>query len=259
MLGEKVQIIFLLPLLNLPIYNTDNQVLNHMRTDFFYQKNIYDTEDEQDFNYINLGFTPNFRISSDLSLDISFIAQHISIDNDSYLNTAGTRLTLKKTISDSSRLNFGISHTKNFYEDDYDSKDGSNSGLGVSWTKGIQNFLITPFLGYSKENADSDIYSFKRYSGGMGLFWLPFSKLSFSGFYRFQKSDYEDEEPLFLKRREDKVHFLSGDAKWMVYQNQEKTISTYLGISHLFINNNSNADIYDYKKNKTTAYVKLSF
>lgn len=241
------------------LYNLNSQKLNHLKTDFFYQKNIYDSKDEQNLDFINLAFTPNIRILSDLSLDISLTAQHISIDDKSYLNAGGARLTLKKTVSESSRLNLSISHTQKIYADEYDSKDGSNTGAAVSWTKGIKNLLITPFADFSREKTDSDIYSFKRYSGGIGLAWIPVSKITLSGFYRFQQSDYEEKEPLFLKKREDTASFLSGDVKWMFYNSEKRKISASLGISHLFIKNDSNADIYEYRKNKTTAYVKLNF
>jgi tetratricopeptide (TPR) repeat protein len=240
-------------------YNLNFQRLNHIKTDFFYQKNAYDSEDEQSLDFLSFAITPNFTLSSDTSLDASIVAQHISINDKTYLNTAGARLNFKKKILQSGRINLGLSYTEKRYDEDYDSKDGWNSGIAVSFTKGFKKFLLTPFADYSIEKTDLDIYSFKRYSGGIGLLYLPVSKITISGFYRIQQSDYDKEEPLFLEKRKDTANFVSGDIKWMFYQNSKKTFFAYLGLSHLFIKNDSNADIYEYKKNKTTAYVKLSF
>lgn len=80
-----------------------------------------------------------------------------------------------------------------------------------------------------------------------------------SGFYRIQKSNYEKEEPLFLKKREDSANFLSADIKWTFYKNTRSGIEAALGLSNLLIINNSNIDIYEYKKNKTAVYAKITF
>ncbi|MCB9480285.1 MAG: tetratricopeptide repeat protein [Desulfobacteraceae bacterium] len=241
------------------IYNLESQVLNRFKTSFFYQKNLYNSKNEQDLDFISLAFTPNFTVLPGLFLDTSVIGQHIRIDSQNYLNSLGAKFDLKKIISDSSLINLGISYSQKKYDSDYESRDGSSSGVYISYTKGIKNFLLTPFMDFAKESADSDLYSFNRLSGGLGFLWLITQKINFSGFYRYQQSEYEEKDSLFLEKREDKTSFLSGDIKWMCFENREKTLAAFLGLSHLFINNNSNADIYEYKKNKTAAYFKVSF
>jgi tetratricopeptide (TPR) repeat protein len=241
------------------IYSLDSQVLNRLKTNFFYQKNLYNSKDEQDLDFISLSFTPNFTILPGLFLDTAIFGQHIRIDSNYYMNSIGTKFNLKKSISDSSLLNIGASYTQKKYDSDYQSRDGFNSGIYISYTKGIKNFLLTPFMDFATEKAESDINSFNRYSGGLGFLWLITQKINFSGFYRFQQSKYEEKDSLFLEKRNDKTNFLAGDIKWMCFENPKKTIGAFLGISYLFINNNSNADIYEYKKNKTAVYFKISF
>lgn len=237
------------------IYRFESQTLHSLKTSASYFKQYYNSAHEQNLDFFNFNIQPSFTVNSSLSFNTKLLAQHIRIDNEGYLNIFGAGAGVKKRLR-SNTLNFNILYLKKNYND-YDKRDADTAGADISFDFNMNKFYLTPFASFSKEWADSDIYTYLRYASGIGFSYIPLSQLIFSSSYRYQYTDYDEEEPLFMKTREDNAHYLTADIKWMFFNNEK--ISSFIGLTNLYIKNNSNIDIYEYNKNKTSVYVKVNF
>jgi tetratricopeptide (TPR) repeat protein len=237
-------------------YKFETQHLNSFDTSFTYLKNLYNSEDEQNLDFFSLNSAPVFSITPTFALKAGIIGQSIRIDNSSYMNVLGANTLFKKRFTNNFSLSLDLSYLNKNYSD-YPGKDADSFSFNISSTKKISNFYISPFGGYSDESAQSDINSYKRYTGGASLSFVFLKDFFLKTLYRFEKSEYDSENQLFMAKRADNAHYISTDIQWTFFKNRK--IASSLGLSYLYLNNNSNIQIYEYDKNKSSFYVKIDF
>lgn len=239
-------------------YLRESQLFSRFDTNFSYYRNDYDGVDSQTLDFFDLKISPflNINTTSLIKPEISF--QHIRVDNLDYLNIAGASIGYFKDISKNYFYSIGFDFNKKDY-DEYDSKDSYEYSSNISLSGVYKKFFFSPFMEISKENADSETDSNLKYSAGLGLNIKPMNNLSFSTSVKYQNSEYEKKDPFFMKKRKDESIFVTADLNYRIYKSKKPGISYFLGVSHLYIKNDSNIDLNEYTKNKTSIYIKTAF
>jgi len=150
-----------------------------------------------------------------------------------------------------------LGQQKNFYQ--YESRDALNFGASSN-----AFFIFAPNrfgigVAGESENADNDLFSYTRYRINLRYDRIfPFGFNAFAG-YRYQKTEYDEEEPMFAKKRSDDLNeIIAGISKTLWRSNDSRRILTAF-ISFTYTDSDSNIDLYTYDKNVVVTSLELRF
>jgi len=166
--------------------------------------------------------------------------------NEKYNYGRGLRLETNYTGFERWRIDTALDYLNlNYDDDDLDFRDSNIVAITVvpSYYLSTTSYL-SPILGFSRENAQSNVYSNNGYRIGLGVFKeFPYGISLYvqPEYFNFQ---YEDEDPAFGSTRNDKTKRLL----LSVYRRNWIIFGVSPVFTYIYTDNNSNQNIYSYKR-----------
>lgn len=218
---------------------------------------LYNDEEDLDINYFSFkaGLSVQGRA---ISWDVYALLDHLNLDYDQYMRTHGTGTSLLLGISQGLVLSMDAKfRKKNYYETP--DKDAKNISLSLNPVYVLGFNRLSASLAGEMEDAQEDVNTYKRGSFGLGYGrQLPYlTTLSLN--YTYQCTDYDDENPLFGKRRSDDVQYFSAGLTKTLWQTQKKDMGLNLGVNYTYTTSRSNIDLYTYTKNVISSSLSFVF
>jgi outer membrane protein len=166
--------------------------------------------------------------------------------NEKYNYGKGLRLETGYTGFGRWRIDTAVDYLNLDY-DDFDFRDSNIAAVTVipSYYLSTTSYL-SPILGFSRENARSNVYSNDGYRIGLGIFKeFPYGISLYiqPEYFNFQ---YEEQDPAFGSTRDDKTKRLLVS----VYRRHWTIFGLSPVFSYIFTDNNSNQKIYSYKRHQ---------
>jgi tetratricopeptide (TPR) repeat protein len=212
----------------------------------------YRDEDEQNilFGKGSIGLAWEDKLNA---LDFSFGYSHVTKDHLELVNVrefslSGTRIFARNFIG-----NAAVSHSIKRYENPVSYKDADNDSVSVRALLGWRKLRLTPSAGYEVEDSVRDTESYVGLNAGLGLQHELLWGVMGSAGYGFRVSDYEEEEPLFGKRRHDEVHDFS------VGLSRKFGKYTTVHASHVWTEACSSIELYEYDRRLLTVGATIAF
>lgn len=227
------------------------------KTDLVTYNRFYQDINDENINYI--GVATGISRQTDQTLwEIQVDTGQVNRDAERYLNLVGVNLIHRCLLSKSLYLNVSVALQDKDYNE-YDEQDATAWMVSFNPTLdyGINRFSV--ITGLEFENADADFYSYERFTAGFHYERiLPLDFRIYSSF-RYQKTSYDDEMPLFGVDRDDKqLNFEVGIVKtlWRSIDHQN---SLSVKVSNNYARADSNIELYEYNKNVTLTTLTMAF
>lgn len=238
------------------VYRFENNRMLWKTTGLNYN-GFYQFSDDLDQNYFNLITGPEMRLGKYI-LEVQGVLNQLYLSYDRYLGTCGLTTIASFAPKPSFLVNLGLlGQQKDFYQDE--DRDAFNVGAtGNAFWIFAPNRIGVGIAGES-ENADNDLYSYHRYRINLRYDRLfPCGFNAFAG-YRYQKTEYDEEEPMFAKKRSDDLNeIIAGISKTLWRSDDSRKILTAF-ISFTYTDSDSNIDLYTYDKNVVITSLELRF
>ena len=218
---------------------------------------FYGNQNVHDINFLSLASGPVFQGQNYL-WQIQGMLNTVDVAYDRYQSAFGLSSTLTWLVDQTILFNIGATvQQKNNYQDG--DKDANNYLItaGPVFTRGPDRFTLS--LGKELENAAHDFNSYDRF-----MFLarydrqLPFDSALFASF-RFQNTQYDKTDPLYISNRADDVIDLSCGLSKRLWQTEDKRRSLSGQISYTNTKAESNIALYQYDKNVTAAELTFAF
>jgi tetratricopeptide (TPR) repeat protein len=238
------------------VYRFENNRMRWETTGLNYNA-FYQFADDLDQNYFILTAGPEMRFGKYI-LEVQGILNQLYLSYDRYLGTCGLPTILSYAPKPDYLLNFGLlGQQKDFYQN----QDRDTLNIGAS---GNAYLIFAPNrigFGLSGEykDSDNDLYSYHRYRINLRYDRLfPFGFNAFAG-YRYQKTKYDEQEPLFARKRSDDLNeIIAGISKTLWRSDDSSQILTAF-ISFTVTDSNSNIELYTYDNNVVVTSLELRF
>lgn len=218
---------------------------------------FYENQNIHDINYLSLASGPVFQGNNYL-WQVQGQINNVDLEYDRYQSGYGLSSTLTWLVDQNILLNAGVTaQQKNNYQDGDQDADNLLIIAGPVFTLGLNR--VTLSFGKELENASHDYNSYDRF---MVLArydrQLPLDFGLFASF-RFQNTEYDKTDPLYISNRSDDVLDLSCGLSKRLWQTEDKRRSLSGQISYTNTKAESNIALYDYDKNVTAAELTLAF
>ena len=238
------------------VYKFENNRARWQTTGLNYN-GFYQFADDLDQNYFNLTTGPEMRFGEYI-IELQGVLNQLYLSYDRYLGTYGLATIVSYAPKPSILLNLGlVGQQKNFYQ--YESRDALNFGASSNafFISAPNRFGIG--IAGESENADNDLFSYNRYRINLRYDRIfPFGFNAFAG-YRYQNTEYDEEEPMFAKKRSDDLNeIIAGISKTLWRSEDSRRILTAF-ISYTHTNSDSNIDLYTYEKDVLVTSLELRF
>jgi tetratricopeptide (TPR) repeat protein len=231
--------------------------LRAWRTSFVNYDALYREEDDLDLNFFALTTGPALRIGR-AQWELYGLANYLELDYRRYLGSYGLGTTLAFSAGARTTLNLiaQIEEKTFFSQPD---RDATNIRCALGPTVRLGANLFDVRIGAETENADADVNSYDRLE--LSILYertLPRDFSLFAG-YRYQRSDYEQREPLFTDTRLDKVHYASLGLARLLWRSRDQGRSLSAQLSHAYTEAHSSVSLYRYNKNTTAFLLSYGF
>ncbi|WP_218914999.1 surface lipoprotein assembly modifier [Desulfurivibrio alkaliphilus] len=245
-----------------------NLVLNHIyrarynspwnwKTTFTNYNAFHESVNDMDLNLFALSTGPTWRRDR-LLLQAAVGYTHVDLGFDRYLGMLGLSAGGTWLLSPNWALNGGLEwRDRDFHKND--DRDSTNLlvTLGPVFSHGDNRVGLT--LGYETNDADTDHYSYDRWR--LGLRYdrqLPNDFAAFAA-VRYQETDYDDDEPLFNKAREDETIFYQLGLSRVFWRAADSRRSLTGQISYSYTDADSNIELYEYTKSVANLALTYTF
>jgi tetratricopeptide (TPR) repeat protein len=218
---------------------------------------FYENQNVHDINFLSLASGPVFQGQNYL-WQVQGLANTVDLEYDRYQSAYGLSSTLTWLVDQTILFNIGATaQQKNNYQDGDKDADNYMITAGPIFTLGPNR--ITLALGKEIENAAHDYNSYGRFSL-LARYdrQLPLD-FGFFASFRFQNTNYDKTDPLFIYNRSDDVLDLSCGVSKRLWQAEDKRQSLAGQISYTNTKAESNVALYEYDKNVTAAELTLAF
>lgn len=218
---------------------------------------FYESQNIHDINYLSLSSGPVFQGTNYL-WQIQGTISNVDLEYDRYQGAYGLSSTLTWLVDQTILFNIGATaQQKNTYQDGDKDADNYLITAGPVFTLGPDR--ITLALGKELENAAHDFNSYDRFIM-LARYdrQLPLDFGLFASF-RFQNTNYDKTDPLYVNNRSDDVLDLSFGVSKRLWQAEDKRQSLAGQLSYTNTKAESNIALYEYDKNVTAAELTLAF
>lgn len=218
---------------------------------------FYENQNVHDINFLSLASGPVFQGTHYL-WQVQGTISNVDLEYDRYQGAYGLSSTLTWLVNQAMIFNIGATaQQKNNYQDGDKDADNYLITAGPVFTAGPDRFTLA--LSKEFENAAHDYNSYGRFS--LLVRYDRQLPLDFGLFasVRFQNTNYDKTDPLFIYNRSDDVHDLSFGMSKRLWQAEDKKQSLAGQISFTKTKAESTVALYEYDKNVTAAELTLAF
>jgi len=218
---------------------------------------LYLNESELDTLFLALNTGPEIH-SKKYVLGLHGLANYLAIDWDRFLASAGLEIIFGRQLSPAALLNVISKYeNKKYYQ--IDDRDSNNFNL-----KAESIFLYGPNrIGIAAageiEDAEADVYSYKQ--GGALINYeriLPYDLMIF-GYYEYRYRVFEDDQPLFNKKRRDNLHYAGAGLSKTIWRSADFSQNLALRFNYRYTKSDSNIELYEYDRNVASASLAYTF
>lgn len=218
---------------------------------------FYENQNIHDINFLSLASGPVFQGQNYL-WQVQGMVNQVDLEYDRYQGAYGLSSSLTWLVDPTILFSIGATaQQKNNYQDGDRDADNYLITAGPIFTLGPNR--ITFALGKEFENAAHDYNSYDRF-----LILTRYDRqlpLDFGLFasFRFQNTNYDKTDPLYVNNRSDDVLDLSCGVSKQLWQAEDKRHSLSGQISYTNTKAESNVALYEYDKNVTAAELTFAF
>jgi hypothetical protein len=112
---------------------------------------------------------------------------------------------------------------------------------------------------YEAENADDDLNSYDRSNFVVRYDRLLPRDFAFYASLRFEETDYDQPNPLFMQERSDDLQELAVGISKTLWWSKDKRRSLAAQLSHTHTESDSNISLYEYERDVTASVFTLAF
>lgn len=218
---------------------------------------FYGNQNIHDINFLSLATGPVLQGQNYL-WQVQGLVNQVDLAYDRYQSAYGLSSTLTWLVDQTILFNIGVTaQQKNNYQDG--DKDANNYMITAGPVFTLGSNRITIALGKELENAAHDFNSYDRFT--MLARYDRQLPLDFGFFasFRFQNTNYDKTDPLYVNNRSDDVLDLSCGLSKRLWQAEDKRQSLLGQISYTNTKAESNIALYEYDKNVTAAELTFAF
>jgi len=214
-----------------------------------------------DFNITQqiAGLDAAYEISRAVTLKGSYAFEYVLVGGDQYdtMHTVSPAVVFNYGNGFSTTINYGYSnfHFSNseLFEDNSD-RTGFNHRAVVTQFMPLTNFLdISVGYAFDKDNTRQDFWAYTGNKGFMDLKCKLLRSLSADIYGEYYNRDYKGISPLSGSRRNDNIQTYS------LTLTQRLSDAFTLVLGQAYIHNQSNIDVFDYKRSITSAFITARF
>lgn len=219
---------------------------------------VNETAHDLDINLFGLSSGPTWQ-NDKILLQGSLLLNHIDLGYERYLGIIGVNGTATYIYSQNILLTTGLTiQDKNFYQNG--DKDSVNTAFNFGPIFVYDKNRVSLSAGYEKESAFNDLNnSYDRRS--LTLRYdrqLPYDFNAYASLKR-QESDYNEEEALFNKVREDKTTYFNLGLSRPLWSSADNRRNLIGQLNYARTDADSNIALYEYTKDVTTLALTLTF
>ena len=240
-----------------------NHLYRFLDTEYAWKSTLYTYnnlyEDLDDFNLNSYGVTTGLLQQSDGNLwEIQAQAAQADIDYDRYFGMLGLNASYSWRLSNFVYLNLGAAiQDKTYYQDG--DMDAVTWGVSVNPVLNYGDNRLSLFVSREDENADDDLFSYERVTAGLRYDRrLPYDFAAY-GSFRYQETDYEDEQPLFGRERSDEQTTLEAGVSKTLWRSEDHRRSLAVQVSYTHTSTDSNIPLYEYDKDVALTSFTFAF
>lgn len=219
---------------------------------------FYESQNIHDLNFIGISSGPVYQKQRYL-WEVHAQFNSVDLEYDRYLGAYGVGTTLTTMITPTIFFTLGLTvQQEKYYQDGNMDADNYLITLGPVFTEGPNRVSVS--LTTEDENADLDLDNsygrfsiFVRYDRQLPMDFSMFTSL------RFQLTQYDETDPLYINDREDTVRDLTLGFAKQAWQSQDRKQTLSGQVSYTKTLADSNIAIYEYDKDVTAAELSLSF
>ncbi len=192
--------------------------------------------------------------------DIYGLTNHLNLDNSQYLRSYGLGTTLGYTVNPFFLISMDSKYKAKSYFDNND-KDAKNVSVSLSPVFVYGRHRLSLSLGWEYENAREDVYTYTKLSSIASYeIRLPYDATVYVSYW-YQGTGYKDVYPLFSKKRDDDVQYISaGLAKTVsVWKSEPLDYRMDVNLNYTYTKSDSSIDLYAYTKNVISANLSIGF
>jgi len=218
---------------------------------------LYQFEDDLDIAFLNLSSGPEFYMGN-YALEIQGVFNHLYLASERYLSSWGLSTIGSWAAHPRFFMNLGLKAEHKEYWQDEDKNGGNLSAVGNGF------FILPPHrigisIGGEFEDAESDINSFRRFKTSIRYDRASAYGISLFAGVRYQKTEYDQVEPMFGVERSDDLTEGSAGLSKLLWQSSDRKYGLSGLFSYTYTKASSNIDLYTYKKNVFTTSVEFRF
>jgi hypothetical protein len=216
-------------------------------------------QDQTDFDLNLFGLSTGLVRQGETTLwELIASGNHVSLDGDRYLGTYGLTTNFSWFFNRNVLLTAGAGiRGKDYYQGS--GRDATNWDLrfGPVFNIGANRLGIT--AAHEEEDADEAINSYDRNAIACRYDrQLPYEFAVYASI-RYQDTDYDQKDPLFLETREDQETDLAAGVSKSLWHSADGRSTLALQVNWTYINTDSNIELYDYDKNLVNTSLTLAF
>ncbi len=202
---------------------------------------------DQDVNFYQLTTGPVLQVNNYL-WEVQGLVNQIDYEHDRYLDSFGLGSRFSWFYSPQLLWIFGVTaQQKNYFQDG--SKDANNLLLTIEPVATPDHSRIGTLIGYEREDASDDGNSYNRFIFSFRYDQEFLENYSFFTGFRFQKSEYDDDDPNFFIPRSDKVYDINVGLSRILWRSPNRRQSLAGQVSYTYTSSNSSVELYTYEKN----------
>lgn len=218
---------------------------------------LYHKESDLDTLYLAANSGPEMH-SKSYVVRLHGLANYLEFDWDRFLRSVGGELIVGLLFSPNALVNFSAKYeNKKYYT--IDERDSHNFNL-----KAESIFLYGPnrislVAAGEIEDAENDVYSYNQAGALINCERiLPYGMLVF-GYYEYRYRVFQDEQPLFDKKRRDNLHYAGAGLSKTIWRTADFRQDLSLRFNYRYTRSDSNVELYEFDKNVFSASLAYTF
>jgi tetratricopeptide (TPR) repeat protein len=221
--------------------------------------NFYNDETDYDLNYFGVNTGPVYQDDDSLS-ELMGTAAQVDLQSDRYLGLLGVSFNHTRFLSRCLQLSLGASFLDKTYFHDIDRyRDAHTWALSANPVLTLDENRVSLNVVRENEDAKRDQYDYVRTLVGVRYDrLLPMDFAAYAGF-RHQRTDYQDEEPLFREERSDQQTTWDVGLSKTLWRSDDRKQLLAAQVSYTHTNNESNLDLYSYDKSVTLTSLTFAY